>query len=270
MSARPGPKRPPPACSPIRTMARSQPILDNPLGGLQAWCGDPQPYLNSIVDVSAYAGQTVQFRLRLGTDSSVGDGLEHRRCDRSKLPNADRGHVEQRRGESGAGACAGELAVGSAARCSRSGFRCRVLVATTVVLRSQTSGVFRRPRRSFEEGSKPKDCVILQAMLCFPPVLFGAAAGYGLGWATWVVTGHFVSGYRSHQAPSQDVAAAGSGPVPDRFPCRVALVPTAMALWWGGYVAWQASSMAVATSALVSTALLVCLSLVDFQVRAPS
>ena len=42
----------------------------NPLGGLQAWWG-PQAYLNSVVDVTGYAGQTVQFRLRLGTDSSV-------------------------------------------------------------------------------------------------------------------------------------------------------------------------------------------------------
>lgn len=39
-----------------------------------------------------------------------------------------------------------------------------------------------------------------------------------------------------------------------------------MALW-GGYVGWQASSVAVAVSALVITALLLCLSLVDFQVR---
>ena len=45
--------------------------FSNPLAGLDAWCGDPQPYLNSIVDLSAYAGQTVQFRFRLGTDSSV-------------------------------------------------------------------------------------------------------------------------------------------------------------------------------------------------------
>jgi choice-of-anchor B domain-containing protein len=44
----------------------------NPLAGLNAWCGEPQPWLNSVVDVGAYAGQTVQFRFRLGTDSSVG------------------------------------------------------------------------------------------------------------------------------------------------------------------------------------------------------
>ena len=43
----------------------------NPLGGLQAWCGTTS-YINTIVNVSSYAGQTVQFRLRLGSDSSVG------------------------------------------------------------------------------------------------------------------------------------------------------------------------------------------------------
>jgi lysyl endopeptidase len=45
--------------------------FSNPLGGLNAWCGDPQDWLNSIVDVDQYAGETVRFRFRLGTDSSV-------------------------------------------------------------------------------------------------------------------------------------------------------------------------------------------------------
>jgi hypothetical protein len=40
----------------------------NPLGGDQAWCGDPQAYLNSVVDIAAYAGQTVKFRFDLGHD----------------------------------------------------------------------------------------------------------------------------------------------------------------------------------------------------------
>jgi len=44
----------------------------NPLAGLNAWCGQPQPWLNSVVDVGAYAGQTVHFRFRLGTDAGVG------------------------------------------------------------------------------------------------------------------------------------------------------------------------------------------------------
>jgi hypothetical protein len=44
----------------------------NPLGGLQGWCGpNPAPYGQTIADVSSYAGQTVQFRMRIGTDSSV-------------------------------------------------------------------------------------------------------------------------------------------------------------------------------------------------------
>ena len=44
----------------------------NPLANLNAWCGtNPQPYLNSIVDIASYAGQTVQFRFRLGSDNSV-------------------------------------------------------------------------------------------------------------------------------------------------------------------------------------------------------
>ncbi len=44
----------------------------NPLAGLDAWCGtNPQSYLDSIADISAYAGQSVNFRFRLGTDTSV-------------------------------------------------------------------------------------------------------------------------------------------------------------------------------------------------------
>jgi hypothetical protein len=47
--------------------------FSNPLAGLQAWCSTTTTtYRQTIADVSAYAGQTVQFRLRIGTDSSVG------------------------------------------------------------------------------------------------------------------------------------------------------------------------------------------------------
>ncbi|MDQ1347848.1 MAG: family serine peptidase, partial [Acidobacteriota bacterium] len=42
----------------------------NPLAGLQAWCGATS-YGQTIADISAYAGLTAQFRLRLGSDSSV-------------------------------------------------------------------------------------------------------------------------------------------------------------------------------------------------------
>ncbi|MEA3335953.1 MAG: choice-of-anchor J domain-containing protein [Chloroflexota bacterium] len=43
----------------------------NPRAGDNAWCGDPQDWLNSIVDLDAYAGQTVQLRWVMATDSSV-------------------------------------------------------------------------------------------------------------------------------------------------------------------------------------------------------
>ena len=46
--------------------------FSNPLGGLQAWCSaSTTTYRQTIADLSAYAGQTVQFRMRIGTDSSV-------------------------------------------------------------------------------------------------------------------------------------------------------------------------------------------------------
>ncbi|MEO8459849.1 MAG: hypothetical protein ABI451_04915 [Dokdonella sp.] len=44
----------------------------NPLADLPAWCSTAVvPYLNSIVDISAYQGQTAQFRFRLGSDTSI-------------------------------------------------------------------------------------------------------------------------------------------------------------------------------------------------------
>ena len=46
--------------------------FSNPIAGLNAWCGDPQAYLRSVVDLTSYAGQTVKFRFRLASDSSVG------------------------------------------------------------------------------------------------------------------------------------------------------------------------------------------------------
>jgi len=45
--------------------------FQNPLAGLQAWCG-VKDWTDSIVDVSMYSGDTVQFRYRLGSDESVG------------------------------------------------------------------------------------------------------------------------------------------------------------------------------------------------------
>jgi hypothetical protein len=42
----------------------------NPLAGLSAWCGATS-YLQTIADVTAYAGQNALFRFRLGSDTSV-------------------------------------------------------------------------------------------------------------------------------------------------------------------------------------------------------
>ncbi|MFD3164463.1 choice-of-anchor J domain-containing protein [Herpetosiphon sp. NSE202] len=44
----------------------------NPLNGRDAWCGDPQDWIKSVVDLAAYDGETVMFRFRLASDSSVG------------------------------------------------------------------------------------------------------------------------------------------------------------------------------------------------------
>jgi hypothetical protein len=44
--------------------------FSNPLANLNAWCG-PQDWLKSVVSLGTYAGSTVQFRFRLGSDSSV-------------------------------------------------------------------------------------------------------------------------------------------------------------------------------------------------------
>ena len=46
---------------------------DNPLSGRSAWCGDPQDWTNSVVRIDDFAGQTVRFRFRLGSDRSLGD-----------------------------------------------------------------------------------------------------------------------------------------------------------------------------------------------------
>lgn len=44
----------------------------NPLAGKQAWCGNPQNWLNSIAAMDEFAGETVQLRFRLGTNNSIG------------------------------------------------------------------------------------------------------------------------------------------------------------------------------------------------------
>ncbi len=45
----------------------------NPLSGLPAWCGFPQPMSATVVDLAAFAGQTIRVRFRLGSDSAAGN-----------------------------------------------------------------------------------------------------------------------------------------------------------------------------------------------------
>jgi hypothetical protein len=40
----------------------------NPLQGKDAWCGDPEAYTRSVLDIADYAGSTVRFRFRIGHD----------------------------------------------------------------------------------------------------------------------------------------------------------------------------------------------------------
>lgn len=46
--------------------------FNNPARGRQAWCGDPRDWSQTIVDLGAYAGQSVRFRFRMATDASTG------------------------------------------------------------------------------------------------------------------------------------------------------------------------------------------------------
>ncbi len=47
--------------------------ISNDYGATDAWCDPNQPFTLSVVDVDAWAGQTVQFRWRLGSDSAAGN-----------------------------------------------------------------------------------------------------------------------------------------------------------------------------------------------------
>jgi hypothetical protein len=46
------------------------PFDPNPLAGLRAWCANPRDWTRSLVSLDEYAGETVRFRFRLGSDSS--------------------------------------------------------------------------------------------------------------------------------------------------------------------------------------------------------
>jgi subtilisin family serine protease len=43
----------------------------NPIANTNAWCGDPQNWTSSVIDLTAYKGQMVQVRFRIATDASV-------------------------------------------------------------------------------------------------------------------------------------------------------------------------------------------------------
>ncbi len=47
--------------------------ITNDYGPTDAWCAELEPFVASVVNVGAWAGQTVRFAWRLGSDSLVGD-----------------------------------------------------------------------------------------------------------------------------------------------------------------------------------------------------
>jgi subtilisin family serine protease len=51
-------------------------LSTNPDEGAQAWCGDPQTWLRSVVDLDAWAGRAVRLRFVM-TSGEVGDRLPH-------------------------------------------------------------------------------------------------------------------------------------------------------------------------------------------------
>ena len=56
---------------PYRGLVSAQ--YENPLAGLNAWCEPSagRPYADTLIDLTPYAGQSVQLRWRVGTDRSV-------------------------------------------------------------------------------------------------------------------------------------------------------------------------------------------------------
>lgn len=70
--------------------------FSNPLAGLQAWCSvSTTTYRQTIADLSSHAGQTVQLRWRIGTDTSVGrpgwdvDNVVVQSCQATGTPDID-------------------------------------------------------------------------------------------------------------------------------------------------------------------------------------
>jgi prepilin signal peptidase PulO-like enzyme (type II secretory pathway) len=93
----------------------------------------------------------------------------------------------------------------------------------------------------------------------------GVLVGAGLGWVAWLVARRFARGYRAavaHYPATQDPDMRSE---PAGGSLLVATVVGMAA--WGGYAAARAEGPPQATSAVVVTALLLAISLVDFQVR---
>ena len=47
--------------------------ITNDYGATDAWCNELQPFLTAVVDLSTWAGETAQFRWRLGSDGAAGN-----------------------------------------------------------------------------------------------------------------------------------------------------------------------------------------------------
>ena len=63
----------------LLTLQYNGPVDDgfnNVLAGLDAWC-DEQDWIQAVVDLSGFDGETLNFRYRLATDDSVGAGQWH-------------------------------------------------------------------------------------------------------------------------------------------------------------------------------------------------
>ncbi len=75
----------------IQTVPYNGPVstgFQSPIGGVPGWCGATLPYARTVIDLTPYANQSVQFRFRLATDSSANrplgwniDNFEIKRCN---------------------------------------------------------------------------------------------------------------------------------------------------------------------------------------------
>ena len=69
-------------------------VYQNPQAGMDGWCepSTGRPYADTLVDLSAWAGQSVRVRWRLGTDSSLTregwyvDDIRVHACEASSAP----------------------------------------------------------------------------------------------------------------------------------------------------------------------------------------